>query len=210
MAEVLMPKELGASSEGSRMHLQAKPVESTAPNLGLDRPGTGKPLISSTRIARRVRQLGRQISEVYRDIDTPLVLVVILKGATVFASDLLRSLSIPAELEFVRASSYPTGTTSNGRLRLAHMVDGPLVGRHVLLVEDIVDSGITVNAVARRIRRLGPASLRIAALLDRPARRSVDVQIDFCGFVIPDRFVIGYGLDYAGLYRELPHIYSLT
>src|SRR6266704_4911294 len=169
-----------------------------------------KPMISSGRIARRVRQLGRNISHVYRDIDTPLVLVVILKGATVFAADLLRSLSIPAELEFVRASSYPTGTSSNGRLRLAHMVEGPLVGRHVLLVEDIIDSGVTVNAVARRIRRMGAASVRLAGLLDRPARRQVPVKIDFTGFVIPDRFVIGYGLDYAGLYRELPHIYSLT
>jgi len=167
-------------------------------------------MLSSTKIARRVRQLGRQISEVYADIETPLVMVVILKGATVFAADLLRSLSIPAELEFVRASSYPTGTSSNGRLKLAHMVQGTLIGRHVLLVEDIIDSGVTVSAIARRIRRVGPASLRTAALLDRPARREVEVQIDFCGFVIPDRFVIGYGLDYAGLYRELPHIYSLT
>ena len=167
-------------------------------------------MLSSTKIARRVRQLGRQISEVYADIETPLVMVVILKGATVFAADLLRSLSIPAELEFVRASSYPTGTSSNGRLKLAHMVEGTLIGRHVLLVEDIIDSGVTVSAVAKRIRRVGPASLRVAALLDRPARREVEVQIDFCGFVIPDRFVIGYGLDYAGLYRELPHIYSLS
>jgi hypoxanthine phosphoribosyltransferase len=184
------------------------PVHATGP--GMDRPGAGQPMISSARIARRVRRLGRQISEIYADIDTPLVMVVILKGATVFAADLLRSLTIPAELEFVRASSYPTGTSSNGRLRLAHMVEGPLVGRHVLLVEDIVDSGVTVNAIARRIKRLGPASVRMAALLDRPARRQIEVKIDFCGFVIPDRFVIGYGLDYAGLYRELPHIYSLT
>jgi hypoxanthine phosphoribosyltransferase len=167
-------------------------------------------MISSARIARRVRELGRQISEVYRDIDTPLVLVVILKGATVFAADLLRSLSIPAELEFVSAASYGSGTSSTGHVKLAHMVEGPLVGRHVLLVEDIIDSGRTVNAVAHRIQRLGPASLRIAALLDRPARREVEVKIDFAGFVIPDRFVIGYGLDYAGLYRELPGIYSLT
>ncbi len=168
-----------------------------------------KPMISAGRIARRVRQLGRNISHVYRDIDTPLVLVVILKGATVFASDLLRSLSIPAELEFVRASSYGSGT-SRGALKLAHMVDGPLVGRHVLLVEDIVDSGRTAQAVTRRIRRMKPASLRIAALLDRPTRREVQVKIDFLGFTIPDRFVIGYGLDYAGLYRELPGIYSLS
>ncbi|TME25562.1 MAG: hypoxanthine phosphoribosyltransferase [Chloroflexi bacterium] len=167
-------------------------------------------MISSAQIARRVRRLGRNISNTYDDIDTPLVMVVILKGATVFAADLLRSLSIPAELEFIRASSYPTGTSSTGRLKLAHMVEGPLVGRHVLMVEDIIDSGVTVNAVARRIRKLGAASVRLAALLDRPARRQVEVKIDFTGFVIPDRFVIGYGLDYAGLYRELPHIYALT
>jgi len=167
-------------------------------------------MISSARIARRVHRMGRHVSQVYADIDTPLVMVVILKGATVFAADLLRSLSIPAELEFVRASSYPTGTSSNGRLKLAHMVEGTLVGRHVLLVEDIIDSGVTVNAVARRIRKLGAASVRVAALLDRPARRQIEVKIDFTGFVIPDRFVIGYGLDYAGLYRELPHIYALT
>jgi hypoxanthine phosphoribosyltransferase len=182
--------------------------QSVSSHRGLDRPIA--PMISSAQIARRVRRLGRQVSEVYADIDTPLVMVVILKGATVFAADLLRSLSIPAELEFVRASSYPTGTSSNGRLRLAHMVEGPLVGRHVLLVEDIIDSGVTVNAVAKRIRKLGASSVRLAALLDRPARRQVEVKIDFTGFVIPDRFVIGYGLDYAGLYRELPHIYSLT
>jgi hypoxanthine phosphoribosyltransferase len=183
---------------------------SEAPDFALDRARPSTPMISSDRIARRVRRLGRQVSEVYADIDTPLVMVVILKGATVFAADLLRSLSIPAELEFVRASSYPTGTSSNGRLKLAHMVEGPLVGRHVLLVEDIIDSGLTVSAVTKRIHKLGAASVRLAALLDRPARRRVEVKIDFTGFVIPDRFVIGYGLDYAGLYRELPHIYSLT
>ncbi len=187
-----------------------QPAPSEASGLALDRASHPKPMISSAQIARRVHRLGRRISEVYVDIDTPLVMVVILKGATVFAADLLRSLSIPAELEFVRASSYPSGTSSNGRLKLAHMVEGTLVGRHVLLVEDIIDSGVTVNAVARRIRRLGAASVRLAALLDRPARRQVEVRIDFTGFVIPDRFVIGYGLDYAGLYRELPHIYALT
>jgi hypoxanthine phosphoribosyltransferase len=186
---------------------QAAPEQQTEPRL--DR-ATGKPMITAEQIARRVHRLGRQVSRTYGEIDTPLVMVVILKGATVFAADLLRSLSIPAELEFIRASSYGGGTSSSGKLRLAHMVEGPLVGRHVLLVEDIVDSGLTVSVLHRRIRRLGAASVRLAALLDRPARRQVEVQIDFTGFVIPDRFVIGYGLDYAGLYRELPHIYSLT
>jgi len=169
----------------------------------------GRALISADRIAKRVAEMGREISDVYADIDTPLVLVVILKGATVFAADLLRSLSIPAELEFVSAASYGSGT-SPGKLRLAHMVEGPLVGRHVLLIEDIIDSGRTVGAIERHLRRLKPASLRLAALLDRPARREVEVKIDFTGFVIPDKFVIGYGLDYAGLYRELPGIYILT
>jgi hypoxanthine phosphoribosyltransferase len=168
----------------------------------------GKAMITSAQIARRVHAMGRQISKVYADIETPLVMVVILKGATVFAADLLRSLSIPAELEFVRAASYGSGTT-RGALRLAHMIDGSLIDRHVLLVEDIVDSGHTVEAITRRVRRMKPTSLKLAALLDRPARRAVPVTIDFKGFVIPDRFVIGYGLDYAGLYRELPGIYSL-
>jgi hypoxanthine phosphoribosyltransferase len=167
-------------------------------------------MISSERISRRVHQLGREISEVYGAIDTPLVIVAILKGATVFAADLLRSLSIPAELEFVRAASYGTGTRSSGRVKIAHMVEGELAGRHVLLVEDIVDSGRTADTVLRSFRRFKPASLRVAALLDRPARREIPVKIDFTGFVIPDRFVIGYGLDYAGLYRELPGIYSLS
>jgi len=172
---------------------------------------TGTPLIGAHRISRRVHRLGREISSTYEGIDTPLVLVVILKGATVFAADLMRSLTIPAELEFVRAASYGAGTSSQGRpLRLAGMVEGTLIDRHVLLVEDIVDSGRTADAVTKRVHKLKPASLRLAALLDRPARRTVDVRIDFRGFTIPDRFVIGYGLDYAGLYRELPAIYSLS
>jgi hypoxanthine phosphoribosyltransferase len=172
---------------------------------------TGTPLISASRVARRVHLMGKQVSKVYTEIDSPLVLVVILKGATVFAADLLRSLTIPAELEFVRAASYGGGTSSEGNpLRLARMVEGNLRGRHVLLVEDIVDSGRTADAVVRSVRRMQPASLRLAALLDRPARRSIEVKIDFKGFTIPDRFVIGYGLDYAGLYRELPAIYSLS
>ena len=167
-------------------------------------------MISSGRIDKRVKQMGREISEVYASIETPLVLVAILKGATVFAADLLRSLNIPAELEFVRAASYGAGTRSTGRVKIAHMVEGALKDRHVLLVEDIVDSGRTIDTIQRRFRKMKPASIRVAALLDRPARREIPVKIDFTGFVIPDRFVIGYGLDYAGLYRELPGIYALS
>lgn len=166
-------------------------------------------MISPRRIAKRVRRLGLEISEEYAGLDQPLVMVVVLKGAAVFAADLLRSLSIPAELEFVRASSYGSGTASTGRVKFAHLVEGPLTGRHIVLVEDIVDSGRTINVIVRELRRLRPASVRLATLLDRPARRELPVDIHFTGFVIPDRFVIGYGLDYAGLYRELPGIYSL-
>src|SRR5258705_10212408 len=126
---------------------QEAPTESEG--LSLDRASNRKPMISAAQIARRVHRLGKQISDVYADIDTPLVMIVILKGATVFAADLLRSLSIPAELEFVSAASYGSGTSSSGHVRLAHMVEGPLVGRHVLLVEDIIDSRRTVHLIAK-------------------------------------------------------------
>ena len=166
-------------------------------------------MISPRRIAKRVRALGAEISATYADIDQPLVLIVILKGAAVFAADLLRSLSIPAELEFVRASSYGGGTSSSGKVKLAHLVEGPLTGRDLLLIEDIVDSGRTINVIVKELGKQKPSSIRLATLLDRPARREMPVDIHFTGFVIPDRFVIGYGLDYAGLYRELPGIYVL-
>src|SRR6058998_2347815 len=129
--------------------------------LALDRASNRPPMITSAQIARRVRRLGREISEVYADIDTPLVLVVILKGATVFAADLLRSLSIPAELEFVRAASYGSGTASSGRVKFSHIVEGPLTGRHVLLIEDIVDSGRTIDVIVRELKKNKPASLRL-------------------------------------------------
>jgi hypoxanthine phosphoribosyltransferase len=181
------------------------------PSSGSPAPvrGGGRPMISARRIAKRVKQLGREVSGVYADLDQPLVIVVILKGAAVFAADLLRSLSIPAELEFVRASSYGGRTSTSGRVKFAHLVEGPLTGRDILLVEDIVDSGRTINVIVKELRKNRPSSVRLAALLDRPARREIPVDIHFTGFVIPDRFVIGYGLDYAGLYRELPGIYSL-
>src|SRR5256885_14119336 len=127
------------------------------------RRAPGRAMISSERISKRVHQLGREISEVYADIETPLVLVAILKGATVFAADLLRSLSIPAELEFVRAARYGAGTSSAGRVKIAHMVEGALAGRHGLLGEGIVDSGRPADTIPKRFRRLKPAARRLAA-----------------------------------------------
>src|SRR5256886_9979587 len=174
------------------------------------RPAPGRAMISSERISKRVRQLGREISEVYANIDTPLVLVAILKGATVFSADLLRTLNIPAQLEFVRAASYGAGTNTSGRVKIAHMVEGSLEGRHVLLVEDIVDSGRTIDTIERRFRKMKPASLRAAALLDRPARRGRPPPIHFTGFATPHRVAIANALNYPRLYRELPGIYSLS
>src|SRR5215467_8165264 len=191
------------------IRLVRQPMQRVLANPPAPVRGGGRPMISARRIAKRVRAMGQEISQVFADLDQPLVMVVILKGAAVFAADLLRSLSIPAELEFVRASSYGAGTSSSGRVKFAHLVEGPLTGRDILLVEDIVDSGRTISVIVEELQRHHPASLRLAALLDRPARREIEVRIDFTGFRIPDRFVIGYGLDYAGLYRELPGIYSL-
>jgi hypoxanthine phosphoribosyltransferase len=170
-------------------------------------PAPGEVYLPAELVAARVAELAAAIDRDHRG--RPLVLVAVLKGAAVFAADLLRSLSIPAELEFVRASSYGGGTSSGGHVKFAHLVEGPMTGRDVLLVEDIVDSGRTIDVIVKELHKDRHSSVRLAALLDRPARRETPVDIHFTGFVIPDRFVIGYGLDYAGLYRELPGIYSL-
>lgn len=166
-------------------------------------------LLSARRISRRVRELGAEISERFADLEQPLVLVVVLKGGIIFAADLMRSLTIPAELEFVRASSYGSSTQGADEVAFSHLVEGPLAGRALLVVEDIVDSGRTLQLILKRLQRSRPTSLNLVTLLDRPARRAVHIDIDFTGFTIPDRFVIGYGLDYAGLYRELPDIRTL-
>src|SRR5947207_13440175 len=137
-------------------------VLASAPRARGSRRAPGRAMISSERIGKRVRRLGHEISEVYAGSETPLVLVAILKGATVFAADLLRSLSIPAELEFLRAASYGGGTSSSGKVKFSHIVEGPLTGRHVLLIEDIVDSGRTINVIVKQLRKHRPASLRLA------------------------------------------------
>lgn len=171
--------------------------------------GQGHVLLSARRIARRVHELGAEISERFADLEQPLVLVIVLKGGIVFAADLMRSLTIPAEVEFVRAASYGNGTASSGQVAFSHLVEGPLTGRTLLVVEDIVDSGRTLQTILKRLHRSRPASLYLVTLLDRQARRAVPIDIDFTGFTIPDRFVVGYGLDYAGRYRELPDIRTL-
>ena len=161
-------------------------------------------LISEAEMQAKIRELGAQISRDYAGKD--LVVVGILKGAALFCSDLFRAISIKAELDFMRISSYGASTKSTGVHRVLLDLDYTLEGRHVLIVEDIVDTGLTIKFLKDYLSQRGPASLRVASLLDKPSRRTVDVTVDYRGFEVPDFFVVGNGLDYAEKYRNLRDI----
>jgi hypoxanthine phosphoribosyltransferase len=169
---------------------------------------TLKPFISAKRLQDRVRALGRAIRADYRGRD--LVLVGILKGSFIFMADLARAINLPLTCDFMRVSSYGSGTLSSGRIRMEFDLSHPIRGKHVLLVEDIVETGWTLDHVLRELRKKKPSSLRLAALLHKPDRTRVTVPIDYLGFKIPDRFVVGYGLDFDGRYRNLPHVSVLN
>jgi hypoxanthine phosphoribosyltransferase len=161
-------------------------------------------LIDEAAIARRVHELGAQIANDYRGKD--LVLVSILKGALPFLADLMRQVPIPLALDFLEVSSYGSGTETSGVVRILKDLAKSIEARDVLVVEDILDTGHTLNFVVDHLRSQRPASVRLCTLLDKPARRVVPVAIDYRGFEIPDKFVVGYGLDYAEKYRNLPFI----
>ncbi len=165
---------------------------------------TIKPLISEEQIAARIAEMGRQIREDYSD--TNILLVGVLKGAAVFLSDLLRAIDGAVDYDFVAISSYGNGTRTSGVVRILKDLDESPVGRDVLIVEDIVDSGLTLQFLLENMKMHRTASVKVCALLDKVARRVVDVPIDYRGFEVPDVFVVGYGMDYAGLYRNLPYI----
>lgn len=165
---------------------------------------TVKPLISEEQIAARVVELGRQIRQDYGDKN--ILLVGVLKGAAVFLSDLLRAIDGAVDYDFVAISSYGNGTKSSGVVRILKDLDESPVNRHVLIVEDIVDSGLTLQFLLENMRTHRTTSVKVCALLDKTARRMVDVSIDYRGFEVPNVFVVGYGMDYAGLYRNLPYI----
>ncbi len=160
-------------------------------------------LIPAAKIEKRVNELARQISSDYIG-KTPLI-VGILKGAVFFVSDLLRRLSIPVKVDFMAVSSYE-GTETTGEVKILKDLDMPIMGEHVILVEDIVDTGLTMARLIEILEARHPASLRVCALLDKPSRRKVDVPIHYIGFEIPDYFVVGYGLDYNQMFRNLPYI----
>ncbi|MFZ5815470.1 MAG: hypoxanthine phosphoribosyltransferase [Bacillota bacterium] len=161
-------------------------------------------LLSEEQIRARVREMAAEISRAYQG--QQVLVVGILKGAFVFCADLVRHLTVPAQVDFMAVSSYGNATESSGVIRILKDLDASVEGRHVLLVEDIVDSGLTLRYLKEYLAHQGPASLRVAVLLDKPSRRRTEVVVDYVGFSIPDEFIVGYGIDYAEQYRHLPYI----
>ncbi|MHB1468384.1 MAG: hypoxanthine phosphoribosyltransferase [Solirubrobacteraceae bacterium] len=171
------------------------------------RAGLGEVLVGEYELQRRVAELGAQISRDYEG-RAPL-LVGVLKGAVFFLSDLMRAIEVPVELDFMAVASYGSATDSSGVVRILKDLDVAIEDKDVLIVEDIVDSGLTLQYLMRNLGSRKPRSLEVCALLVKPARRKVDLPTRYVGFEIPDRFVVGYGLDYAERYRNLPFVAAL-
>lgn len=161
-------------------------------------------LISEEEIQLKVKQLGETLSKDYKD-KNPLM-VCVLKGAILFMSDLVRNMSIPLELDFMAVSSYGASTESSGVVRIIKDLDTTIEGRDLIIVEDIIDSGLTLSYLKDILQRRNVNSLKVVTLLDKPHRRTVNLKPDYSGFTVPDEFVVGYGLDYAEKYRNLPYI----
>jgi hypoxanthine phosphoribosyltransferase len=170
--------------------------------------GVGEVLIEEDALQERVAALGQELSADYAGRD--LLLIGVLKGAVFFMADLMRHLTVPCEVDFMAISSYGASTDSSGVVRILKDLDINIEGRHVLVVEDIIDSGLTLSYLMRNLEARSPASLEICALLTKPDRREMDVPVRYIGFEIPDRFVIGYGLDFAERYRNLPYVAVLS
>src|SRR3954463_6537717 len=170
-------------------------------------PDIGEILVQPDELTQKVHALGEAITAEYSDRD--LLLIGVLKGAVFFLADLMRQISIPCEVDFMAVSSYGSATDSSGAVRIPKAPDPHIGARHVLFVEDIVDSGLTLQYLRRNLGARNPASLEVCALLTKPERRKVELPIAFVGFEIPDRFAIGYGLDFSERYRNLPFVATL-
>jgi hypoxanthine phosphoribosyltransferase len=171
-------------------------------------PQIGEILVQPDDLKHKVREIGQQISADYAERD--LLLVCVLKGAVFFLADLMRHIDIPCEVDFMAVSSYGSETDSSGVVRILKDLDRPIAGRDVLIIEDIVDSGLTLQYLLRNLGAREPASLEVCALLTKPDRRKVELPTRYVGFEIPDKFAIGYGLDVAERYRNLPYVAALT
>jgi hypoxanthine phosphoribosyltransferase len=168
----------------------------------------GEILVQADELQHRIKEMAADVSRDYKGRD--LLLIGVLKGAVFFLADLMRHLDIPCEVDFMAVSSYGSSTDSSGVVRILKDLDAPLEGRNVLIVEDIVDSGLTLQYLMRTLEARNPASIEVCALLTKPERRKVDTPARYVGFEIPDKFAIGYGLDYAERYRNLPYVATLT
>lgn len=173
-----------------------------------ERP-TGETIVQQDELAHRVRELAAQIDSDYADVADGVLLVAVLKGAMFFVADLMRALEIPCEVDFMAVSSYGSATQSSGVVRILKDLDAPLEGRHVVIVEDIIDSGLTLQYLVRNLKARGPASLSVCTLLAKPTAKRDDDEVRYVGFEIPDRFVVGYGLDHRERYRNLPYVAAL-
>jgi hypoxanthine phosphoribosyltransferase len=173
-----------------------------------DDPAIGKILVPAEDLTRRVKELAAEISADYADRD--LVLIGVLKGAVFFLSDLMRELTVPVEVDFMAVASYGSATRSSGVVRILKDLDAAIEGRDVLIVEDIVDSGLTLQYLLRSLAGRNPTSLEVCALLVKPGRSKVELPTRYVGFEIPDEFAIGYGLDHAERYRNLPYVATLN
>lgn len=161
-------------------------------------------MYSEEEVSARIRELGEKISRDYEGKE--LLLVCVLKGATFFACELAKRISLPVQIEFMKCSSYGNETESSGVVKIMQDLDQPIRGKHVIVVEDIVDTGRTLSYLLELLRKREPESIALCTLLDKPERRVTEVEVDYTGFRIPDEFVVGYGLDYAQKYRNLPYI----
>ena len=166
--------------------------------------GVSESLLGADVLAARIRELGAEVSRDY--VGRDLLLICVLKGAIFFLADLMRAIDLPLELDFMAISSYGAATDASGVVRILKDLDASIADRDVLIVEDIIDSGLTLSYLVRTLEARRPASLEICALLTKPSRRQMEVPVRYVGFEIPDRFVIGYGLDYAERYRNLPYL----
>jgi hypoxanthine phosphoribosyltransferase len=164
----------------------------------------GRPIVTQEQMRTRIKDLGRQIASDYADKD--LILVGILKGAFAFYADLARAIRIPLRVDFLVVSSYGSRTKTSGKVKMVTDLTENIAGRDVLLVEDIVDSGLTVQHLTKTLSKRNPKSIKVCALLNKPDRRQVTVHVDYVGFEIPDKYVVGYGLDYQQKYRNLPYL----
>ena len=165
-----------------------------------------KIVFSAEQLQAKVNELGAARTRDYKDVKEDIYCVGILKGAVVFYTDLLRAIKVPVKLDFMIASSYGNGTETSGSVKILKDLDYDIAGKHLIVIEDIIDTGTTMNYLMKYFRERGPKSVKLCALLSKPSRRTVDVNIDYCGFEVPDEFLVGYGLDYAEIYRNLPYI----